>query len=151
MASTNEPGFVSSELICQLLHMISNLEERIIFEVRRKTIDVHRIFEKDGVIFRLVERSRGRPHEVYLSLNEVVWMCECLVSFSSLLGVGWKKRQTRWREVMVAKEQSVSGHFIRIYVKGTGRSGMICIPELDSKAGWILISKKVCEGLLAVL
>lgn len=57
-------------------------------------------------------------------------------------GVCWKKWEERKREVVVAKEENFSGLFIRIVVKGSGRSGMICIPELDKESGWTLVAEK---------
>lgn len=64
-------------------------------------------------------------------------------SLSSSNREGWKKRSEKWREITVTKERNTSGKFIRIVVKGTGRSGMICIPEIDTDLGWIRTSAKI--------
>lgn len=123
--------------------IILYMEDRIIFQLGRKTFDVFRIHEKDRVVFRLVERSRGRPFEAFLSFHEFIWVCDWMGRFSSSSGPCWKKRIERFREVTVSKEKNAAGQFIRIIVRGTGRSGMICFPDLGAEVGWGMVAERM--------
>lgn len=93
-------------------------------------------------------RDVEAEHTVFLSFRELLWVCEWMEKASRTKGVFWKKRQEKRRAVMVAKERTRSGSFLRVVVSGKGRSGAACFPEVAELDGWVLMAEKIHRFIL---
>lgn len=118
-------------------------EEKFIFQAGRKTFDVIKGPREVHYEFNLLERYRGRVHEIFLSYRELLWVCDWMGKAHRIKGEFWKKGHERMREVCVAKMFNKAGTFISIKCGGLGRSREVCIPEVVVNCGWDLLGEKM--------